>query len=244
MQHAEYERMFRAEDSYWWFVARRRLALRLLEAEMGRLDGRRILDLGCGTGAGLSELTELGAEATGADFSAEALQFCRSRGLPRLVLARGEAAPFRSASFDAAIALDLYEHIEHVEEALAETRRLLKPGGVLVLSVPAYRWLWGPHDVALMHHRRYTRGLVRQALLDAGLEPITISHSVFFLFPAVVAVRVLDRFRRGPAKVSLPAVAPWANRTLTSIMAWETPLIRRGFLPWGSSVVAVARRLA
>jgi hypothetical protein len=118
----------------------------------------------------------------------------------------------------------------------------LKPGGVLVLNVPAFRWLWGPHDVALMHQRRYTKGEVRALLEGAGLTVEKLSYSVFLLFPIVVLLRLLDKFKRGPAKVSLPKVSGASNRFLVKLQDMEARWIAASSLPWGSSVVAVARK--
>lgn len=236
MEHDEYAKMFAAEDHYWWFVARRNLALTLLDSESDP-----VLDFGCGTGVALSKLQSLGV-AIGLDRSEEALKFCRQRGLHQLVLADGTKIPLATDQIASAIALDIFEHIAEVELALAEVQRVLKPGGRLVLSVPAFQWLWGPHDVALMHQRRYTKSLMRQQLVVAGFEVEKLSYSVFFLFPVVVLVRILDRFRKGPAKVSLPKVPEWLNKILIGLQALETPLIKTTGLPWGSSVVAIARK--
>jgi SAM-dependent methyltransferase len=238
MQSEEYERLFENEDHYWWYVARRRLALRLLRA--ARPEGP-ILDLGCGTGAVLSEIV-LSCEALGLDASARALEFCARRGLAGVVLGDAERLPLATGAFAAVVALDLFEHVPDDRAALAEAYRALRPGGALVLSVPAFRWLWGPHDVALMHRRRYTRAEVRRALLAVGFSVERINYGIFLLFPAVVAVRLLDKLRRGPARVSLPVVPRWLNRALIRLQDFEGALLRTLPLPWGSSVVAVARK--
>lgn len=241
MHPDEYARMFSLEDHYWWFVARRSLALGLLR-RFGPPPGEgSVLDLGCGTGAVLREL-DRDWPAVGFDFSSEALRFCRSRGLPRLVRGDAQTLPFRDESFGAVVGLDLYEHLEFDETALRETWRVLRPGGALVLSVPAFPWLWGPHDVALMHFRRYRRAEVAARLRSAGFEVSLCTYSVFLLFPVVAAIRFFEKRRRGPAEASLPPLPPWANRGLIGLQRFEAALIRRMPLPFGSSVVAVGRR--
>jgi Methylase involved in ubiquinone/menaquinone biosynthesis len=239
VQTEEYRRLFAYEDRYWWFVARRRLALDwLARAAPG---ARRVLDLGCGTGALLGELGR-GTIGYGVDRSEVALEYCRERGRRRLVLADAEALPFADRSLDAIVATDVIEHVAGDARAAAEARRVLRPGGVVILSVPAFAWLWGPHDVALMHHRRYRRAQVRALLEEAGFRVEKLSYSVFFLFPAVVAIRALDRLRKGEPEVRLPPVPGWLNRMLVALHALEARLAWRLPLPWGSSVVAVARR--
>ena len=234
--------MFALEDRYWWFVARRRLALGLLGRAEGEGGGTpRVLDLGCGTGVVLSELAAW-ATPVGLDMSPLALAFCRKRGLSRLAIGDGTAMPFVGGAFDAMVGLDVFEHIEDDAKAFAQAYRALRPGGRLVLSVPAFRFLWGPHDVALHHFRRYTRPDLVALLREAGFEVERCAYSVFLLFPVVVVWRLVEKRRPGPAKASLVALPNWANRLLIAFQGVESWLTRWVDLPWGSSVVAVARR--
>jgi SAM-dependent methyltransferase len=239
MNSEEYRRMFDLEDRYWWFVARRNLALRLLDERFAR--GSKIVDLGCGTGAVLGEL-EQRAWTLGLDMSQEALAFCRQRGLPNLVQADGTAIPAGSSQFGAIVALDVFEHIESDEKAFAEAFRILSPGSFLILSVPAFKTLWGPHDIALMHFRRYKRPDLSAKLARAGFQVERISYSVFFLFPIVVLIRIFEKRKTGPAKASLAKLPNWLNRLLIGIQSLEGSLIQRMNLPWGSSLIAVARK--
>ncbi|MFN8218942.1 MAG: methyltransferase domain-containing protein [Fimbriimonadales bacterium] len=239
MNPSEYERMYSLEDRYWWFVARRRLALGLLRRFAAR--GGTVLDLGCGTGVVLGELGETGP-AVGLDMSPLALGFCRQRGLNGLVLGDGQYLPFARDSFDGLIGLDIFEHIPDDELAFRESFRVLKPGGVLVLSVPAFMSLWGPHDIALMHFRRYRLREAVSRLRKAGFRIEKASYSIFFLFPLVVIVRFFEKRRKGEAKANLVPVPDWANRLLIALQDLEAKLIHAISLPWGSSVVVVARK--
>ena len=240
MHAEEYARMYELEDHYWWFVARRRLAIKLLKKEM-KTERPRVLDLGCGTGVISRDLAEW-ANPVSLDMSELALAFSKKRGLKELVQARGEHLPVRTDSIDAILALDIFEHIEDDRAAFREAYRVLKPGGVLVLSVPAFKALWGPHDIALMHFRRYTRPLMRSRLKQVGFAIKQLSYSVFFLFPVVVAVRIIEKRRTGEAKASLPRVSRSFNKNLVKLQDIEASLISGISLPWGSSVIAVAKK--
>jgi len=239
VQTDEYARLFEAESRYWWYVARRECALSLL---LGISRPNRALDLGCGTGALMTELKAKGIDPEGIDMSTEALAFCRQRGLASLVLGRGEAIPIRSGSVPAVVALDVFEHVEDDRAAFTETFRILQPGGALVLSVPAYRWLWGPHDVALMHFRRYSKKEILEKLSTSGFTITSASYAIFLLFPVVVLLRLIDRVLNRKPEVRLPKVPAWLNRLLVGLQRFETRLLMSFPLPWGSSVVVVAKK--
>ena len=111
-----------------------------------------------------------------------------------------------------------------------------------MLSVPAFRSLWGPHDVALMHFRRYRRQQVRERIEAAGLKVERLSYAIFALFPVVATIRFFEKRRKGEAKASLPVLPNWANRGLIGLQGFEGSMISAMSLPWGSSVVALARK--
>ena len=202
--------MYEAEDRYWWFVSRRRLALRMLPPER---EGERWLDLGCGTGAGLAAFSGR-AEVTGLDFSPEALGLARERGDFRLVQGDAQSLPFADGAFDAVVTLDMMEHVPDDAAVAREVFRCLAPGGRLLVNVPAFPWLWGPHDVALMHHRRYRRDDLRRVLEGAGFTVERISYSMFALFPLVAAQRLGARLGPGRPVVTMPRVPDAVNRAL------------------------------
>ncbi len=235
----EYQKMRQAEDHYWWFVSRRRLALALLDRFAP--GAKRVLDVGSGTGALLNELQKR-SWAAGLDYSPLAVKFCQERNLTNLMVGNAERVPVGPGTLDAVVSLDTLEHVADHERAVEGIARSLMPGGVLVLNVPAFRWLWGPHDVALMHHRRYTKREVKRLVEGHGLKLEKLSYSVFLLFPIVILIRFLDKFRWGPAKVSLPKVSGPSNRFLVKLQDMEARWIIAGSLPWGSSVIAVARK--
>jgi SAM-dependent methyltransferase len=245
MNPAEYERMFAHEDHNWWFVSRRELVARLI----GRLAAGRpnslIVDVGCGTGATASLLGQFG-RVVGIDFSPLALGPCRERGISQLVAARAEQLPIEGGVADALVATDLIEHLDDDVAALREFRRVLKPGGVAVVTVPAYQMLWGEHDEALMHRRRYTTGSMRRAAEAAGFQTDELNHALCFLFPLALG-RLAGRSRRPvnrPPEAQVARVPAPINRALIGLQRFESRVADRIRLPFGLSVVAVLRRPA
>lgn len=231
--------MYELEDNYWWFVARREVCLQFMSAEVP--PNALILDVGCGTGKGQDSFSQFG-HVFGVDYSNEALEFCKERGLTRIARADGEALPFLDNSFDMVVSLDTIEHVPDDHKAVAEIMRVLKPGGTFVMNVPAYMWLWGPHDVALMHQRRYSRTQVRKLFEGAGLEVTRITYHIFFLFPLVILSRFAAKLRKGEPEAKLPVLPNFVQTILKVIQRGEAALMVRANLPWGSSIIAIGKK--
>jgi SAM-dependent methyltransferase len=253
VEEQDYRTTYELEDHNWWFVGMRRISLALLGHEPGDppRDLGPILDVGCGTGIMLEHLDDLGTP-TGLDFSSTALAFCRKRGAERLVQARGEQLPFADAAFAAVTAFGVVEHIDADRAAVDEWARVLRPGGDLVLLTSAYQWLWSGHDVSNHHTRRYLVKEIEGLLRDAGLEPTKVSYVNSFLFPPILAVRLLERIRRGskppaPHKDTGEVPGP-INRALVRLLEVERRILsrpgRRSRLPFGVSIVARATKPA
>ncbi|HEX9189167.1 MAG TPA: class I SAM-dependent methyltransferase [Vicinamibacteria bacterium] len=244
MKPAEYRRMYEAEESQWWYAGQRAIATALLGPALpvGPGAGARLLDAGCGTGFNLTALSRLGA-ATGIDLAPEALAFCRERGV-RAVRASLLSLPFASRTFDAVTSFDVLYHAWVTDDraAVAEMARVVRPGGVLLVRVPALRALWGAHDVEVQSRHRYTRGELVARLEGCGLRVERATYCNSLLFPLLLARRTLDRLlRRAGSDVGfLPAPLEWAFRK--ALLA-EAALVRRGLsFPIGASVVALARK--
>lgn len=245
MNPAEYERMHALEDWYWWFVARRQAAAQFIRDHAPEASPLRILDAGCGTGGMLDQYRQWpDTEALGADFSADALRFSRERGHERLVGADLMRLPFRSACFDVVSALDVIEHVPDDEAAVAEIQRVLRPGGILVASVPAYQFLWGPHDEALHHYRRYHGRQFQNLIQASGLRVEKQTYLLTALFPLAAAARLAARRRKDGETAGLPQVPAFVNRALIGFQTAELEIARRASLPFGLSLLAVARKPA
>ncbi len=238
MELAEYRRMHALEARHWWFRAKRRMVYALLRAWAPR--GGRVLDVGCGTGMTLLELPSA-YRGLGLDPAAAALELCRGRGLARLARGSATELPFAEASVDAALALDIVEHIEDDRLALAEIARVLRPAGVGVITVPAFPFLWSAHDEALHHKRRYTRASLERALAAAGLAVRAGGFGQATIFPAAACLRLGRRWLGGGGNGGSdvrPAPA-WLDAIAYRLIAWEVPFVRRGWLPLGLSLVYV-----
>ncbi len=242
MRYEELAHMYELEDAYWWFVSRRRLVRALIE-QFGP-PNPRILDVGCGTGGTLDALADLGT-VCGADRSADAIAFCRRRGHTTLSRCRAEALAFANDSFDVAVCCDVFEHLVDDLGAMGEVLRVLKPGGVAIITVPAYQWLWSEHDEALSHERRYSRRQLADRLKVEGAEVVKITYAVSLVFPLVLMTRLLSRLRLrrlGVPHTQLMQLPRWANRFLLWLQDLESAVISRAGFPFGTSVVAVARK--
>lgn len=246
MLDQEYQRMYEVEDRYWWFVSRRRLVLDLMAAgtptTLDTVDRPVILDVGCGTGANAEAMTRLG-RVIGADMSPLALARCQRRSLNELVQAKAESVPLRSESVDWIVATDILEHLDDDRAALKEFQRLLRPGGRALITVPAYRSLWSEHDEALMHRRRYVKQELRAAIEDSGLDVERITYAFCLLLPlALTRLLKREKPRDRPPEAQMTPVPEFVNRMLIWVQGCEARVLRNLNLPWGLSVVGIARK--
>ena len=247
MNPAEYERMYRLEDTYWWFVGRHRLVEGLIAARYGAAKTQAvplsILDMGCGTGAMSARLTGWG-EVVSMDYSPLALAFARRRGLKHLLGADAMRLPLASNSFDLITVMDVLEHLEDDEAALRECRRVLKPGGRVIATVPAYAHLWSEHDTALMHYRRYARMELAERAANAGLRVEKLSHTMTTLYPVVSLQRHLNARKapHDPPRAAMPLFPAPLNGLLTGLFTLENILARRANLPFGVTILCVAQK--
>jgi SAM-dependent methyltransferase len=240
-----YRAYFELEGRHWWFEGRRRLFLRLLEERIPPASRPvRVLDFGCGTGAFLDDLDRFGT-VSAVDADPEAVSFCHARGRAEVRLAPpGAPLPFADDAFDLVTSLDVIEHIDDDVAALAELRRVLRPGGLLLVAVPAFAFLWGKQDEVSHHRRRYTARTLRRALARAGFGVERTSYFNTVLFAPIAAVRLGRRLLRAPGgRQSDFELGPARlNGVLGAIFGAEASLVSRWDLPFGVSLLALAKR--
>lgn len=247
MHPDEYRVMFELEDGHWWYRGLRVMLKSMLARYVAAGTYRpRILDAGCGTGANLLVLDSYG-HAMGVDISAQAIAFCRERGIPkdRVMQASVTELPFREGYFDLAISFDVICNIVDDVGAFAEIGRVLKPGGILVVQLPAYRWLWSRHDVAVGHKWRYTARSVHEKLAGAGFAVERLTHANMLFFPLAAARRLLDGRTLGNGHAIRSEVTRLprpVNGMLAAFYTAEMRAAARVDLPVGLSIIAVARK--
>lgn len=250
MDQKAYEQFLGLERDHWWFRGRRAVYLGLLEHHLDGQRPRRVLDLGCGNGGFLEGLDRIGDHVFPSDISLESLVTCAQRGFPDSAVSSGYALPFADASFDLVCMFDAIEHIEDDERAMREVARVLRPGGHILVSVPAYQFLYANNDRVAQHFRRYTRPRLAGVFEQAGLVVERNSHANIFLFPvilpAVLAIKLLEKVLKKDASsdhtnLSWP-IPQFVHDLCFRLFAAELPFTKRFNWPVGHSITAIARR--
>ncbi len=239
-----YRQMSEDETRHWWFCARREIISSLIERHLGNGE-HRILDAGCGTGGNLPMLGRFG-QVTGVEMDQYAAQMAREKKVANIVegYLPNHFPIAADERFDLIVSLDVLEHIDDDVASLRRLRENLAAGGRMVVTVPAFPWLWSAHDKVHHHKRRYTRDELRSKIESVGLKVGYISYYNSLLFPAAAMVRGLQRLRgrsqnKDEPQVDVSMPAGWLNRILYGLFIVEKYLIGRITFPFGLSLVAV-----
>ena len=243
MRSSELDAILGGDEQHWWYRGRRRV----LHAELDRIAlpaGARILDAGCGSGRMLDELCSRGA-VTGVDASKNAVAATRRRGHAAW-RCNVEHMPFDDGTFDLVTCLDVIEHTPDDRRTLAELRRVTRPGGTLVVSVPAYQALWSTHDIVNGHYRRYRVPELRAAAQAAGWCHLRDSYfNALLLAPAAIVRLSRRRPRADLGRSEIELTPGWLNGVLEWPLRLEAAMLRGGArLPFGLSLLAVFANIA
>jgi SAM-dependent methyltransferase len=243
VKKSEYARMAEHEQSYWWHVGR----LEIIQTYVKRASRGRpnlaILNIGCGTGGTIDMLERFG-EVDNVDASDDAIAFVRKLGYRSITKVDGIDLPFKDKTYDVVGAFDVLEHIEDHQSALSEWKRVLKDDGAIVITVPAYQWLWSDHDVSLHHRRRYTIRSLMAVAAAADLRPEKRSYAISFSLPLVAGFRLVGKVlnRKTDSETSYVPVSKAINNLFTAFLKVEAKLHNTVSLPAGTSVVTILRK--
>jgi SAM-dependent methyltransferase len=241
MDATVYRRMAELDSRHWWFLARRKILKALIARDVRPPNDAQILEIGCGTGHNLAMLAQFGTvEASELEPQARKLASARL-GRPIAAAALPDLSMYRDSHFDLIALLDVLEHVEDDHAALTAIHSRLKPGGKLLVTVPANRWMWSAHDAAHHHFRRYTKKELVEAARAAGMQVDLISYFNTLLFVPIAVARLVGKLLgRESADDEMPAEP--VNTVLREVFGLEAALVGRLPLPFGVSLVAILSR--
>jgi SAM-dependent methyltransferase len=241
MDPKAYLEMADTEDRHWWFTGRRAVLTHFLNA-FELPPEARILEVGSGTGGNLGMLRKFGeVKAMELDPKARELAIQKTQGQVEVRAGRcPDDIPFAEC-FDLICMFDVLEHIDEDVATLAALRRSLAKGGRMLITVPAFSWLWSTHDEFLHHKRRYTAAELKDKCAAAGLQPVRMSYFNTLLFPLGLLARAKDRLVRSKAASGVGVPAPPVNFLFRHIFSMESAILKRANLPFGMSLLAILK---
>ncbi|WP_341915050.1 class I SAM-dependent methyltransferase [Polaromonas sp. YR568] len=241
MESKTYTQAAEVENKHWWFQARRIIFQSLLNKHVKLREGVRVLEVGCGNGGNFSMLSEYG-ELFGVELDDGARAVAIARGVA--TVEKGwlpDAVPYAGEIFDLVAVLDVIEHVDDDAAAISALKGKLNADGLLMISVPAYNWLWSSHDELSHHKRRYTLPQIRKLLDKCGFDVVYASYFNTFLFPISVLYIILTKIFNVGSSVAMGLPAPFINSSLRYIFALERYILSKSALPFGISIVVFAR---
>ena len=247
MENKQYIEMYNTETSHWWFVGRRKIINTFIKNHISKKNNLQILEAGCGTGGNLELLSNYGTlfafekEPGALDKSI----FTSKQINKKILLKRGsfpDDIPFDDNQFDLVCILDVLEHIEDDENALAKLRSKLKPGGYLLITVPAYQWLWSQHDEMNHHKRRYNSRSLKKVINKNNFDYIKLTYFNSILFPIAAFVRLLNLEKNlsNNPKEFKPGII---NSLLKNIFLIENYLLKFFNFPFGLSIICILKKI-
>ncbi|HZG09779.1 MAG TPA: class I SAM-dependent methyltransferase [Allosphingosinicella sp.] len=238
MERIIYDRMAELDERHWWYRARRDILAALIRCRVALPEDARILEIGCGTGHNLEMLQGFG-RADGIEIDPKARAMAERRlGRPIGSAPLPDLTGVENGAYDLVAILDVLEHVEEDRAALESIARKLKPGGRILIAVPAHPWMWSAHDEVNHHKRRYTRKTLRKVIGDAGLRIDMLSWFNSLLFPLAAAARVAGRITgKDDSDDALPSRP--VNSLFEAVFGLERYLIGRVPLTPGVSLVAI-----
>lgn len=243
MRPIEYERMYKAEDNHWWYLGMAAITRAILNYNLPLSEIHDVLDAGCGTGGAMSHFLGDYGKITGFDLAYRGLAYCKVRKLDRVFLGSVTEIPLESNRFDLITSFDVLYHVQEDAQAMREFVRLLRPGGYLLVRLPAYEWMKRQHDVQVSTIRRYTVPQVRRLFEESGMTSVRLTYANTFLFPLAVIRKLFEIVNPpdpGSSELSYPGRV--LNGFLKFILSCEARLAGRFLLPFGLSLFALGQK--
>ena len=246
MNYEEFVKMDQQGSSHWWYAARRDLLKHALKTQFPGSSGLKILDLASACGDNFSICSDYG-KTYGIDISRHAIGYCKGKGISTIVQGDVHKLPFRSGTYDAVIALDVFEHLDDDVISMKEIKRVLKDGGKLIFNTPAFMALFSNHDEAFHHRRRYRSHELKNKLRSAKLDVKFITYWSFFIFPAVFLLRKISKPRKMTSEKALSDFHMQLNPVVEAALKFfnhiELFLIKRKIpLLFGVSLFGIAQK--
>ena len=241
MEIEVYERMAAEQENHWWFRARREI-LSLLVKQLEPGDNARILEIGCGTGGNLRMLAGFG-DVSAVEKDKSAREFARE--LTGINVLEGElpgALEKFEDKFDLICLFDVLEHVDEDIEALVRVKELLSNEGSIIMTMPAYQWLYGNHDREHHHFRRYNQRDIALLSAKTGLKISVISYFNTLLFPIILLARIVDKFRGHGRSTGSAVPVNIINEFLYQVFRLEKILLKYTVLPYGASIYSVLKK--
>ena len=244
MEISVYQKSYYFQESFWWFVGMRKIYSRILDNVNNQSVVRRVLDVGCGVGNNLNILRKYGT-VIGIDSSSVPLQFCKKAGFNKCVQASATELPFEDGAFSMVAALNIIEHVENDEKLIQELGRVCQRGGTVLIVTSAFPFLWGTHDEASHHYRRYLKGSLSRKIKGLGLDIERISYINIFIFHILAIIRPFQKLFRKSYKrpeVEIQEIPKFINWLLIMLLSLESIIIKNLNLPYGASLLCLARK--
>jgi len=243
------ETFFKVETRHWWWVARKKIVINLLKKYLKKSDNV-ILDAGCGTGAGILYLQQFG-NTYGVDLSPKAVEFCKKRGISKVKIGDVSKLPFKDNFFDLVCLLDVIEHVNDDKMVIKEISRVLKKGGILLMTLPALPFIYSKHDKEQGHFRRYSKHDLNNLFKKTGFKKMKVSYFNIFLSSPIIAIRLLSKLGGKFSKLAdYDSKINYSifkkglvNGVLTKIFSLESPLLELIDLPFGISLISIHKKI-
>lgn len=241
------------EDNHWWFATRTLAIEKFLDA-LPNKQNLDVLDVGCGAGNMIHHLAQYG-RVRGIEVDARPVKIAQQRGYDVRLGDATQTIPFGDGSFDLVTALDVIEHVDADENIMREALRVLRPNGHLLITTPAFQWLWSHNDELNAHKRRYTATELRTKMVRAGFEVTRLSYNFFLVFPMAAGMIALKNatgksaelkshhFNDDAYQVDMEPVAPALNSILRGVGQVENAMLGAVNLPLGTSLIALGRKV-